>query len=86
MQGLCLYPLTLEKQTAMRTVLEDLLMNAGYARKLFIKHVSGPYLKETNFLGTCPFTVDCQLSHLDADVLGIVSIVSPTLRILLILL
>lgn len=36
MQGPCLYPFIVEKQTALRMVLEDLLINAGFARRLWI--------------------------------------------------
>ncbi len=39
MQGVCLYPLTVEKQTALRKVLEDLIINTGYARTLRLHQV-----------------------------------------------
>lgn len=39
MQGPCLYPFSLEKQTALRMVLEDLVINAGFARRLRIQQV-----------------------------------------------
>lgn len=39
LQGVCLYPLTLEKQTALRMVLEDLVINAGFAYDIIIVQV-----------------------------------------------
>lgn len=49
MQGACLYPFTLEKQTAMRMVLEDLVINSGIARKLSIVQVSHNFLPRAGY-------------------------------------
>lgn len=39
MQGPCLFPMTMEKQTALQSVLEDLLINTGFARVLHVEQV-----------------------------------------------
>lgn len=39
MQGACLIPLTLEKQTALRMVLEELTVHAGFARIISLQKV-----------------------------------------------
>lgn len=39
MQGVCLFPLTLEKQNALRMVIEDLVVDSGFARNLQIVQV-----------------------------------------------